>query len=157
MHLSFKSVWIKEHKVVICIMTSSSNSSQSTHPTGRVLWEKLLVLSRISLVITSGQVEFLSPGIFFLYLFACRVIFHALLLSVDFFVKITLFKKFFEKQYQCQSVWIQIRPKGLLGLIWVQKTKFVADRQRLRHFVTKITRKHWLIHMFTSKFYKCLS
>ena len=27
-------------------MTSSSNSSQSTHPTGQVLWEELLVLSR---------------------------------------------------------------------------------------------------------------
>ena len=37
MHLSFKSVCNKEHKGVICNMTSSSNSSQSTHPTGRVL------------------------------------------------------------------------------------------------------------------------
>ena len=46
MHLSFKSVCNKEHKGVICNMTSSSNSSQSTHPVGRVLWEKLLVLSR---------------------------------------------------------------------------------------------------------------
>ena len=27
-------------------MTSSSNFFQSTHPTGRVLWEELLVLSR---------------------------------------------------------------------------------------------------------------
>ena len=27
-------------------MTSSSNSSQSTRPVGRVLWEELLVLSR---------------------------------------------------------------------------------------------------------------
>ena len=37
-HLSFKSVCNKEHKGVICNMTSS--------PTGRVLWEELLVLSR---------------------------------------------------------------------------------------------------------------
>ena len=31
---------------VICKMTSSSNSSQSTHPTGGLLWEELFVLSR---------------------------------------------------------------------------------------------------------------
>ena len=42
MHLSFKSVQVcnKEHKGVICNMTSSSNSSQSIRPT------ELLVLSR---------------------------------------------------------------------------------------------------------------
>ena len=59
MHLSFKSVWNKEHKGVICNMTSSSNSFQSTQ---RVGWEELLVLSRF-LVITSLRVEFLSPAI----------------------------------------------------------------------------------------------
>ena len=32
MHLSFKSVFNKEHNGVICNMTSSSNSSQSTRP-----------------------------------------------------------------------------------------------------------------------------
>ena len=37
MHLSFKSVCNKEHKGVICKMTSSSDSSQSTHPLGQVL------------------------------------------------------------------------------------------------------------------------
>ena len=36
----------KEHKGIICNMTSSSNSSKSTHPTGRVICEELLVLSR---------------------------------------------------------------------------------------------------------------
>ena len=46
MHLSFKSRCNKEHKGIICYMTSSSNSFQSTRPTGRVVWEKLLVLSR---------------------------------------------------------------------------------------------------------------
>ena len=46
MHLSFKSVCNKEHKGVICNMTSSRNSSQSTHPAGPVLWEELLILSR---------------------------------------------------------------------------------------------------------------
>ena len=30
----------------MCSMTSLSNSSQSTRPTGRVLWEELLILSR---------------------------------------------------------------------------------------------------------------
>ena len=37
MHLSFKSVCNKEHKGVICNMTSSRNSSHGTPPTGRVL------------------------------------------------------------------------------------------------------------------------
>ena len=36
----------KERKGVICNVTLSSNSSQSTRPTGPVLWEELLVLSR---------------------------------------------------------------------------------------------------------------
>ena len=44
LHLSFKSVCNKEHKGVICNMTSLSNCSQSIRPTGRVLWEELLVL-----------------------------------------------------------------------------------------------------------------
>ena len=57
MHLSFKSVCNKEHKGVICNMTSLSNSFQGTCPVGQVLWEEL-----ISLVITYGRVEFLSPG-----------------------------------------------------------------------------------------------
>ena len=46
MHLSFKSLCYKEHKGVICNTTSSSIFSQSARPTGRVLWEELLVLSR---------------------------------------------------------------------------------------------------------------
>ena len=61
MHLSFKSVCNKDHKGVICNMTSSSYSSKSTRPTGRVLWEELLILFQISLVITRGRVDFLSP------------------------------------------------------------------------------------------------
>ena len=35
----------KEHKGVIYSMISLSNSSQSTRPVGRVLWEELPVLS----------------------------------------------------------------------------------------------------------------
>ena len=48
MHLSFKSICNKAHNGVICYtcITSLSNSSQSTCPTGRELWEELLVLSR---------------------------------------------------------------------------------------------------------------
>ena len=42
MHLTFKSICNKEYKGVICNMTSLSNSSQITRPTGRVLWEALL-------------------------------------------------------------------------------------------------------------------
>ena len=49
MHLSFKSICNIEHKGVICNMTSSSNSFQRTPPTGRVLWEELLVFSRFHL------------------------------------------------------------------------------------------------------------
>ena len=49
MHLSLKSICHKEHKGVICNMTSSSNSSQRTRPVGRVLWEELLVLYRFHL------------------------------------------------------------------------------------------------------------
>ena len=37
MHMSFKSVCNKEHKGVICKVTSLSYSSQSTRPIGRVL------------------------------------------------------------------------------------------------------------------------
>ena len=43
-------------------MTSSSNSSQSTRPTGRVLWEELLVSFLDFTRIMSGRVEFFSPG-----------------------------------------------------------------------------------------------
>ena len=43
---SFKRICNKEHKGVICNMNSSSNSSQSTRPTGRELWGKLLIFSR---------------------------------------------------------------------------------------------------------------
>ena len=42
MHLSFKSVCNKENKGVICNRTSSSSSSQSTHPTGQVLGKNYL-------------------------------------------------------------------------------------------------------------------
>ena len=43
---SFKRIYNKEHKGVICNLTSSSNSFQSTRPTGREMWGELLVLSR---------------------------------------------------------------------------------------------------------------
>ena len=39
----------KEHKGVLCNMTYLSNSSRSTRPTGRVLWEELLIISRFHL------------------------------------------------------------------------------------------------------------
>ena len=42
MHFSFKSVCNKEREGVICNMTPSRNSSQSTRPTGK----ELLILSR---------------------------------------------------------------------------------------------------------------
>ena len=47
--LSFKSVCNKEQKGVIYNVISLSYSFQSTHPTGGVLWEELLILSRFHL------------------------------------------------------------------------------------------------------------
>ena len=58
MHLSFKSVCNKEHKGVISNMTSSSNSSQSTRPVGRVLWKELLVLSRFHSLLRADKCNF---------------------------------------------------------------------------------------------------
>ena len=73
MQLSFKSVCNEEHKGVICTcnLTSLRYSSQSTHPTGQVVWEELLVLSRFM----SGLVKFLSPVMcnlagFFFFMFS---------------------------------------------------------------------------------------
>ena len=42
-------------------MTSMSNSSQSTRPTGRVLWEELLLLSRFHSFLREVEWKFLSP------------------------------------------------------------------------------------------------
>ena len=44
-----KAYAVKNIKEVICNMTFSSYSFQSTRPTGQVLWEELLVLSRFHL------------------------------------------------------------------------------------------------------------
>ena len=63
MPMSLKNVCNKEQKGVICKMTSLSNSSQSTHPIGRVLLGRFTHPFQISLVITSGQVEFLSHAV----------------------------------------------------------------------------------------------
>ena len=44
-----------------------------------------------------------------------------LLWSADFFLqKLTLFKRFFQVHYQCQTVQIQIRTDTLSVLIWLQ-------------------------------------
>ena len=42
-------------------MTSLSNSSQSTRPTGPELWGELLVLSRFHLLLRGYKWNFLSP------------------------------------------------------------------------------------------------
>ena len=34
--------------------------------------------------------------------------------------KINIFKQFFQEYHQCRTVWIQIRPDILSGLVWVQ-------------------------------------
>ena len=61
-HLQFSLVLQTHAQGVMCNMTSSSNSSQSTRPTGRrtsALW-RITCPSYISFIITSGRVEFLS-------------------------------------------------------------------------------------------------
>ena len=61
-------------------------------------------------------------------LFVCWVIFHDFLLSADFF-QINFFKKILSGiRSGCQAVWIQIRPKILSALIWVQ-TVCKGDQQ----------------------------
>ena len=54
------------------------------------------------------------------YLFAYWVIIHVFLLSADDFFQNQLFQNLFQEYHQCQTVWIQIRPDILAGLIWVQ-------------------------------------
>ena len=56
--LDFKSVCNKEHKGVICSMTSLGNFFQSTCPTGRMLWEELLVLSRFHSLLRADEWNF---------------------------------------------------------------------------------------------------
>ena len=52
--------------------------------------------------------------------FACWEILHAFLSSADFFQN-QLFRKILSGlPSECQTVWIQIRPDPLSGLIWVQ-------------------------------------
>ena len=47
------------------------------------------------------------------------VIFHVVCHLLIVF-KINFFRKFFQEYHECQTVWIQIRPDILSGLIWVQ-------------------------------------
>ena len=50
--------FFQKHKGVICNMTSLSNSSQSTRPTGPELWGELLVLSRFHLLLRGYKWNF---------------------------------------------------------------------------------------------------
>ena len=50
---------------------------------------------------------------------ACLAIFK-LFCHLSIFFKIKIFRKLFQKYHQSQSVWIQIRPDILSGLIWFQ-------------------------------------
>ena len=77
-------------------------------------------------------------------IFACWVIFQNLLSSAVFcvfFFKIMFFEKILSGlPLQCQTVWIQIRPDKMSGLIWVQTvckgyqqtTKSVTDSKRAK-------------------------
>ena len=62
----------------------------------------------------------MSNPVDILLFFASWVILHAFLLYVDFFLKWTFSKKSFRNTSECQTVWVQVRPDILSGLIWVQ-------------------------------------
>ena len=49
----------------------------------------------------------------------------------SFFIINFLEEKIFQKYHQCQTVWIQIRPDVLSGLIWVQLFAKVINRQKV--------------------------
>ena len=63
-----------------------------------------------------------------------------------FFFKLTFSKKSLGIPSECQTVWIQIRPNILLGLIWVQTvckgyqqmTKVATSRERVKFTSSKI-------------------
>ena len=88
----------------------------------------------------SSTVIFITPLKYpDIYLFQNWVILHAFLSSVDiFFFQVSFSKKknLSGIPSECQTVWIQIRPDVLLGLIWVQTvlgyqhmTKFATSRE----------------------------
>ena len=56
---------------------TSSNSSQSTRPVGRVLWEELLVLSRFHSQLQAEEWNF-CPLMTFGFLYACLKIGHTM-------------------------------------------------------------------------------
>ena len=80
---------------------------------------------------------------FNIYLFLCWIILHAFLLSNDFFFQNQLFQKLISGiPSECQTVWIQIRPDKLSGLIWVHflLLSLSADntsRQRVNQYYRK--------------------
>ena len=47
------------------------------------------------------------------------------------FFKMSFFEEFFQKHYQSVTIWIQIRPYIMLGLIWVQPFVKVSRQQKL--------------------------
>ena len=53
----------------------------------------------------------------------------SLLVNFTDFLQINFFEKFFQEYHQCQTVWTQIRPDILSGMIWVQAVcKLLADQ-----------------------------
>ena len=56
-------------------MTFSSKSFQSTHPTGRVLWEELLVLSRFHLYLRADEWNFCQLDIIWNHVVALYILY----------------------------------------------------------------------------------
>ena len=103
---------------------------------------KMFVLSiferplKTGFTLESGEsINPLHAGLFFMLM----------LLSADFFFlsKLTISKNFFQENYQCQNVWIQIRKNILWVLIWVQTvckdyqhiTKDATSKEKLNTFL----------------------
>ena len=139
MHLSFKSVCNKEHKGVICNMTSSSNSFQSTQD------ECLSALGRITSFLDFTRNYKRTSEIFATAVASCILTWHirlpfqcdmlgkffppkkCLMCSADFFLKLTFDNNLSGIPSECQTVWILIRPDNLLGLIRIQTVcKFIS-------------------------------
>ena len=68
------------------------------------------------------------------------------------FLKINTFEKFFQEHHQCQTVWIQIRPDVLLGLIWVQTVCKCYQQMALQGIMLKKLKNHVFVGLILKYF-----
>ena len=91
---------------------------------GKILYCRLLQIVggglRVKVFVISTKISLTGSNILLCIYFAYSVIFHAFLQFADFFQN-QLFQKFLSVILsECRTVWIQIRPDILSGLIWIQ-------------------------------------